>query len=101
MKKIFSCILLLFITMTLLLPAYAAFDKAEIGKYQSAFIFYSKVRRSVKRRYADSLDNTAYEKQMQNLQAFWGSISPRQTLNNPLQVSGILDRIIKMYILKI
>jgi len=30
MKKIFSCILLLFITMTLLLPAYAAFDNPSI-----------------------------------------------------------------------
>ena len=30
MKKIFSCMLLLFITMTLLLPAYAAFDNPPI-----------------------------------------------------------------------
>ena len=42
-------------------------DKAEIAKYKSAFVFYSKVRRRVKIRYADSIDNREYEAQMQNL----------------------------------
>lgn len=66
--------------------AYAAFDKAEIGKYQSAFIFYSKVRRSVKRRYADSLDNTAYEKQMQNLLDTHMSVAGIKQITNPVDI---------------
>ena len=47
--------------------AFAAFERSEIEMYRDAFVFYSKVRRSVKIRYADALDNSEYEPQMQNL----------------------------------
>ena len=69
--------------------AYAAFTKQEIGMYQSAFIFYSKVRRSVKKRYADTIDNKEYEKQMQNLLDTHMSVAGIKQITNPVD---ILDR---------
>jgi len=69
--------------------AYAAFTKQELGMYQAAFIFYSKVRRSVKKRYADSIDNKEYEKQMQNLLDTHMSVAGIKQITNPVD---ILDR---------
>lgn len=66
--------------------AYAAFEKQEIGKYQSAFIFYSKVRRSVKIRYADVVDNREYEKQMQNLLDTHMSVVGIKQITNPVDI---------------
>lgn len=66
--------------------AYAAFEKWEIAKYQSAFIFYSKVRRSVKIRYADSIDNREYEKQMQNLLDTHMSVNGIKQITNPVDI---------------
>ncbi|MGO2117434.1 MAG: type I restriction endonuclease subunit R [Fusobacterium sp.] len=47
--------------------AYKAMKREEVNKYKSEFAFYSKVRRAIKIRYADGIDNKEYEKQMQNL----------------------------------
>jgi type I restriction enzyme R subunit len=47
--------------------AYEALDRAETEKYKSEFAYYSKIRRSVKIRYSDVIDNAEYEPQMQNL----------------------------------
>lgn len=69
--------------------AYSAFTRQEIGMYQSAFIFYSKVRRSVKKRYADVIDNKEYEKQMQNLLDTHMSVAGIKQITNPVD---ILDR---------
>jgi type I restriction enzyme R subunit len=66
--------------------AFAAFDKSEINKYQSAFIFYSKVRRSVKIRYADIIDNREYESQMQNLLDTHLSVVGLKQLTNPVDI---------------
>ena len=66
--------------------AYAAFEKWEISKYQSAFIFYSKVRRSVKIRYADVIDNREYEKQMQNLLDTHMSVVGIKQITNPVDI---------------
>lgn len=66
--------------------AYGAFEKSEITKYQSAFIFYSKVRRSVKIRYADSIDNREYEKQMQNLLDTHLSVVGVKKITNPVDI---------------
>ena len=66
--------------------AYAAFDKAEIGKYKSAFVFYSKLRRSVKVRYADVIDNREYEKQMQNLLDTHMSVVGIKQITNPVDI---------------
>lgn len=46
---------------------YSALPKKEIKHYQDVFVYFSKVRRSVKLRYCDAIDNREYEKQMQNL----------------------------------
>lgn len=66
--------------------AYAAFEKKEIDKYKSAFIFYSKVRRSVKIRYADVIDNREYEKQMQNLLDTHMSVAGIKQITNPVDI---------------
>lgn len=66
--------------------AYAAFDKAEIAKYKSAFVFYSKLRRSVKVRYADVIDNREYEKQMQNLLDTHMSVVGIKQITNPVDI---------------
>lgn len=66
--------------------AYSAFEKQEIAKYQSAFIFYSKVRRSVKIRYADVIDNREYEKQMQNLLDTHMSVMGIRQITNPVDI---------------
>lgn len=66
--------------------AYAAFTKQEIGTYQAAFILYSKVRRSVKKRYADVIDNKEYEKQMQNLLDTHMSVAGIKQITNPVDI---------------
>lgn len=57
--------------------AYQDIPKEERIRYQDAFGFYSKVRRSIKIRYCDSIDNSEYEPLMQNL------------LDNHLSVVGL------------
>ena len=57
-----------------------------MAKYQSAFIFYSKVRRSVKIRYADVIDNREYEKQMQNLLDTHMSVVGIKQITNPVDI---------------
>jgi len=47
--------------------AYEAVPREEINKYKSEFIMFSKIRKSVKLRYADAIDNKEYEPIMQNL----------------------------------
>lgn len=66
--------------------AYNAFDQWEINKYKSAFTFYSKIRRSVKKRYADSIDNKEYEKQMQNLLDTYMSVQGIRQITNPVDI---------------
>lgn len=57
--------------------AYENIPHDERKRYQDAFAFYSKVRRSVKIRYCDTIDNSEYEPLMQNL------------LDNHLSVVGL------------
>lgn len=66
--------------------AFVAFDRKEIEEYQSAFIFFSKVRRSVKIRYADAIDNSVYEKQMQNLLDTYMSVGDVQQIYEPVDI---------------
>lgn len=47
--------------------AYEAVPEDEIRTYKSAFIKFSKIRKAVKIRYADAVDNAEYEPLMQNL----------------------------------
>ena len=47
--------------------AYEAVSGNEINKYKNDFVFFSKLRKTVKIRYADAIDNAEYEPIMQNL----------------------------------
>lgn len=66
--------------------AYAAFSSEEIKMYQSAFVFFSKVRRSVKIRYSDAIDNQEYEKQMQNLLDTHMRVEGIKQITNPIDI---------------
>ena len=66
--------------------AYIALDRSEIEKYKAMFIFYSKVRRSVKIRYADAIDNAEYEARMQNLLDTYLSITGLRQITKPVDI---------------
>ncbi|MEG1756804.1 MAG: type I restriction endonuclease subunit R [Clostridia bacterium] len=69
--------------------AYAAVPKAELRKYQDTFIFFAKVRRSVKIRYCDAIDNSEYEPLMQNLLDTHLSVAGIRQITSPI---NILDK---------
>ena len=66
--------------------AYQAMPKEEIQKYKSTFIYFSKVRRSVKIRYCDVIDNKEYEPLMQNLLDTHLSVSGLRQITNPVDI---------------
>lgn len=66
--------------------AYNAIDRAEFKKYKDQFTFFAKIRRSVKIRYADIIDNAEYEKQMQNLLDTHMSVSGIKQITNPVDI---------------
>lgn len=65
---------------------YAAIPKDELIKYQDMFIFCSKIRRSVKIRYCDSIDNSEYEPLMQNLLDTHLSVAGLKQISNPIDI---------------
>jgi type I restriction enzyme R subunit len=65
---------------------YESLSKEEIQKYKGAFAFFSKVRRSVRIRYADSIDNTEYEPQMQNLLDTHLAVVGLKQITNPVDI---------------
>lgn len=66
--------------------AYHALEKSEVAKYQNTFIFFSKVRRSVKIRYCDAIDNSEYEPLMQNLLDTHLSVAGLKQITNPIDI---------------
>lgn len=66
--------------------AYNALQKDERKKYQDTFIFFAKVRRSVKIRYCDAIDNSEYEPLMQNLLDTHLSVAGLKQITNPIDV---------------
>ncbi|MCD8049903.1 MAG: type I restriction endonuclease subunit R [Clostridia bacterium] len=66
--------------------AYNAVPKDERKKYQDTFIFFAKVRRSVKIRYCDAIDNSEYEPQMQNLLDTHLSVAGLKRITNPIDI---------------
>lgn len=66
--------------------AYNALPKDERKKYQDTFIFFSKVRRSVKIRYCDAIDNSEYEPLMQNLLDTHLSVAGLKQITNPIDI---------------
>lgn len=66
--------------------AYSAVPRDELNKYKSAFVFWSKVRRSVKVRYFDAIDNSEYEPMMQNLLDTHLSVAGIKQITNPIDI---------------
>ncbi|MGN1197577.1 MAG: type I restriction endonuclease subunit R [Acetatifactor sp.] len=66
--------------------AYKAVPKEERKKYQDTFIFFAKVRRSVKIRYCDAVDNSEYEPLMQNLLDTHLSVAGLKQITNPVDI---------------
>ncbi|MCD7822452.1 MAG: type I restriction endonuclease subunit R [Oscillospiraceae bacterium] len=66
--------------------AYNSMPKDERNKYQDTFIFFSKVRRSVKIRYHDALDNSEYEPMMQNLLDTHLSVAGLRQITKPIDI---------------
>lgn len=66
--------------------AYNALPKDERKKYQDTFIFFTKVRRSVKIRYCDAIDNSEYEPLMQNLLDTHLSVAGLKQITKPIDI---------------
>lgn len=66
--------------------AYNAVPKDERKKYQDTFIFFAKVRRSVKIRYCDAVDNSEYEPLMQNLLDTYLSVAGLRQITSPIDI---------------
>ena len=64
--------------------AYEDIPKDERITYQNTFAFYSKVRRSVKIRYCDAIDNSEYEPLMQNLLDTHMSVAGLKQITEPV-----------------
>ena len=54
--------------------------------YQDTFVFFSKVRRSVKIRYCDAIDNQEYEPLMQNLLDTHLSVAGLKQITSPIDI---------------
>ncbi|MBQ5561969.1 MAG: HsdR family type I site-specific deoxyribonuclease, partial [Clostridia bacterium] len=65
---------------------YNALPKDEIKKYQETFVFFSKVRRSIKIRYGDAIDFREYEPLMQNLLDTHLSVAGLKQITNPIDI---------------
>ena len=65
---------------------YAALPGDERKKYQERFVFFAKVRRSVKIRYCDAIDNSEYEPLMQNLLDTHLSVAGLKQITNPVDI---------------
>ena len=65
---------------------YEALPRQERSKYQSTFIFFSKVRRAVKIRYCDAIDNAEYEPLMQNLLDTHLSVAGLKRITKPVDL---------------
>lgn len=65
---------------------FGALSKEEVEKYKDTFVFFSKMRRSVKVRYADAIDNAEFEPQMQNLLDRYLSVVGLKQITNPVDI---------------
>lgn len=66
--------------------AYAALSREELKTCQDAFLFFAKVRRSVKIRYCDAIDNEEYEPMMQNLLDTHLSVAGLKQITTPIDI---------------
>lgn len=75
------------LTMVLNSPAASeALPESELLRYRKAFAFFSKVRRSVKIRFADAVDNKEYEPLMQNLLDTHLSVAGLKQITAPVDI---------------
>ena len=65
---------------------YAAIPRDELKDCRDAFVFFAKVRRSVKIRYADAIDNSEYEPLMQNLLDTHLSVAGLKQITKPVDI---------------
>ena len=61
-------------------------DKNEISMYKDKFIFYSKLRKAIKIRCAEILDNAVYGKEMRNLLDKYLSVNSRDFIVKPVDI---------------
>lgn len=66
--------------------AYTAIPKDELERCRQCFAYFSKVRRSVKIRYCDAIDNSEYEPLMQNLLDTHLSVAGLRQLTAPIDI---------------
>lgn len=66
--------------------AYTEVAPAELNRYKEAFGFYQKLRRSVKLRYSDGIDNKEYEARMQNLLDTYLSVAGIKQITKPINI---------------
>lgn len=66
--------------------AYEAMPRNELKKYKDTFILFSKIRRSVKIRYCDAIDNSEYEPLMQNLLDTHLSVAGLKQITSPVDI---------------
>ncbi|MGN1135600.1 MAG: type I restriction endonuclease subunit R [Oscillospiraceae bacterium] len=71
--------------------AYSAVPRDELEKYKHSFVFYSKIRRSVKIRYFDAVDNAEYEPLMQNLLDTHLSVAGLKQITAPVDILNKSD----------
>ncbi len=66
--------------------AYEALSKEDRAVYQDTFVFFSKVRRVIKPRYGDTIDNSEYEPLMQNLLDTHLSVVGLKQITEPVDI---------------
>ena len=66
--------------------AWKSIPREELEKYKHDFTHFSKVRRSVKIRYGDVIDNREYEPMMQNLLDTHLSVTGLRQITNPVDI---------------
>lgn len=66
--------------------AYESIPRDELKKYRDTFILFSKIRRSVKIRYCDAIDNSEYEPLMQNLLDTHLAVAGLKQITSPVDI---------------
>ena len=93
-EKFYSCLSAFGRTLSVVLnseKAYSAVPREELEKYKHSFVFYSKIRRSVKILYFDAVDNAEYEPLMQNLLDTHLSVAGLKQITAPVDILNKTD----------
>ncbi|MBR0318337.1 MAG: type I restriction endonuclease subunit R [Spirochaetia bacterium] len=71
--------------------AFSEIPRAELSKYKESFGFYEKLRRSIKIRYCDGIDNKEYEPLMQNLLDTHLSVVGLKKVTAPIDIMNKIE----------